>query len=257
MIPKIIHYCWLGSEPYSDKIINCMESWKKHLSAYEFKKWDAKTFDVGSVQWVKEAYESKKYAFAVDYIRFFAVYNYGGIYLDTDIEIIKPFDPLLAGPYMLAYENDKTKFIESGCFGAEKGSRFVKECLEYYNGRPFIRQDKTYDMLEVPVIMKSVYDKSCIENIDFYSSSFFTVKDLKTGELAITADTYCIHHFAGSWLTDEERKYYQLKRTINKLFGVYLGFFLSVLTFVVFSIKNYGILNGMKKVTQKINKYFN
>ena len=99
MIPKIIHYCWLSDDKYPDNIQKCIDSWKIHLPDYQFKLWDLKAINLDENIWVKQAFESKKYAFAADYIRLFAVYNHGGIYFDTDIEVLKPFDDLLPVSY--------------------------------------------------------------------------------------------------------------------------------------------------------------
>ena len=114
MIPKIIHYCWLSNDPIPEKLQEYMKSWKEKLPDYEFKLWNFDCFDINSSQWVKEAFEAKKYAFAADYIRLYAVYNYGGIYMDMDVEVIKSFNPLLNNDYLLGYENQIG--IEAGIF---------------------------------------------------------------------------------------------------------------------------------------------
>ena len=104
MIPKIIHYCWLSGEPIPWQLQICMASWKKYLPEYEFMMWDTQRFDINSLLWTKQAFEAKKYAFAADYIRLYAVYTYGGIYLDMDVEVRHPFDFLLDEDCMLGYE---------------------------------------------------------------------------------------------------------------------------------------------------------
>lgn len=101
-----------------------MDSWKKFLPDYEFVLWDLERFDIKTSQWVKEAFEARKYAFAADYIRLYAVYNYGGIYMDMDVEVVRPFDDLLASPYILGLESEKG--VEAGVFGAERYSLLVK-----------------------------------------------------------------------------------------------------------------------------------
>ena len=118
MIPKVIHYCWLSGDPIPEKLQRCMDSWKKFLPDYEFVLWDLERFDIKTSQWVKEAFEARKYAFAADYIRLYAVYNYGGIYMDMDVEVVRPFDDLLASPYILGLESEKG--VEAGVFGAER-----------------------------------------------------------------------------------------------------------------------------------------
>ena len=119
MIPKIIHYCWLSNNPYPEEIVNCINSWKKYLPDYQLMLWNFDRFDIDSSIWVKQAYETKKYAFASDYLRLYALYNYGGIYLDVDVEVINSFDNLLDLPYFIGEENT-IYAIEAATIGAEK-----------------------------------------------------------------------------------------------------------------------------------------
>ena len=104
MIPKIIHLCWLSGDPYPTEIKKCLDTWKKYLPNYEIWVWDTKRFDINSTIWTKQAFEANKYAFAADYIRLFALYNYGGIYLDSDVLVYKSFDPLLNLPYFIGHD---------------------------------------------------------------------------------------------------------------------------------------------------------
>ena len=157
MIPKQIHLCWLSGDPYPAKIEKCLASWKKFLPDYEVILWDTKRFDLESVPWVKQAFEAKKYAFAADYIRFYALYNYGGIYLDSDVEVLRSFDPLLELPYFAGAETSGT--IEAAVLGAEKGCDWIKQCLDYYQGRNFIRQDGSCDIRMLPEIMQEQIPK--------------------------------------------------------------------------------------------------
>lgn len=120
MIPKIIHYCWLSDDPVPEKLQNYMKSWKKYLPDYEFMKWDFKRFPKDKCAWVSEAFDNKKYAFAADYIRIYALYNYGGIYLDMDVEVLKSFDDLLSLPYFLCCDEDG-EGPEVAAFGAGGG----------------------------------------------------------------------------------------------------------------------------------------
>ena len=126
MIPKIIHLCWLSGDKYPAKIAKCIASWKKNLPDYEIMLWDTKRFDLNSSNWVKQAFEAKKYAFAADYIRFYALYNYGGVYLDSDVEVLKSFNPLLDLPYFVGAVQPGTP--EAAIMGAEK----VKEMATSY-----------------------------------------------------------------------------------------------------------------------------
>ena len=151
MIPKIIHLCWLSGDKYPAKIAKCIASWKKHLPDYEIMLWDTKRFDLNTSNWVKQAFEAKKYAFAADYIRFYALHNFGGIYLDSDVEVLKSFNPLLDLPYFVGAEKAGTP--EAAIMGAEKGLPWIKKCLDYYSGRNFIKEDGSYDIRKLPDIM--------------------------------------------------------------------------------------------------------
>ena len=218
MIPKIIHYCWLSNDPVPEKLQKCMNSWKEKLQGYEFILWNFERFDINSSLWVKQAFEAKKYASAADFIRLYAVYNYGGIYLDMDIEVIKPFDDLLDSEYMIAYEDNESKYIEAGCFGAIKGTQYIKSCLEYFKDREF-NEETIVNGYTLPKIMKEVYSKDSID-ISFYSQDYFTAKSFITGKIIITENTHSIHHFDGSWLSEKDRFYNKIRLQIFSIFGV-------------------------------------
>nr|WP_308757663.1 glycosyltransferase [uncultured Bacteroides sp.] len=224
MIPKIIHYCWLSGDPIPAKFQKCMDSWKKFLPDYEFMLWDLNRFDINQTQWVKQAFVSKKYAFAADYIRLYAVYTYGGIYLDMDVEVIRNLNELLMHPYLLGMESKES--IEAGVFGATLHNEYIKMCLEYYENRSFIKVDGSYDMLPLPRIMYKVLnehytvkDRKAIsieessDMVSLFPLEYLTAKSHRTGELMITHNTYTIHHFAGSWVP----KSYILKKRIYQL----------------------------------------
>ncbi len=221
MIPKIIHYCWLSDDPIPTDLERCMKTWKEHLPDYEFIKWDFTRFDKESSQWVKEAFKAKKYAFAADYIRLYALYNFGGIYLDMDVEVLRSYDEFLQLDTMLCYENSDKGKLEVAAFGASKGSKWVKQCLEYYKNRAFEKTDGTYDMKVLPYVIRDclhdakynlinvskIKDALSIEegSIPVFPYEFFSPKSYETGEIERTANTYSIHHFAGSWVSKSEK----------------------------------------------------
>lgn len=149
MIPKIIHYCWLSGDPFPAEIQRCIDSWHKYLPDYELRLWDTKRFDIESTLWTKQAFEHRKYAFAADYIRLYALYNYGGIYLDADVLVYKSFDDLLQLPYFIGC--DQIGAFEAAVIGAEKGCPWITDILEHYNDRPFIKGDGAMDMQELPI----------------------------------------------------------------------------------------------------------
>lgn len=145
MIPKIIHWCWLSDDPIPDNLQKCMESWKKHLPNYEFIHWDFIRFPKGKSKWVDDAFACRKYAFAADYIRLYALYHYGGIYLDMDVEVLKPFDDLLNLKTIVCEQNG-VHGLEVAAFGAEKKAKWLKCCLNYYDATTFVNSDGTFNI---------------------------------------------------------------------------------------------------------------
>ena len=236
MIPKIIHFCWLSDEQYPVLIKNCIASWKKKLPGYDFVHWNTEKFNLDDNIWVKQAFESKKYAFAADYIRLYAVYNFGGIYMDTDVEVFKSFDDLLDQPYFIGTEGGGN--IEAGVFGAEAKNPWVAECLKYYSGKTFINPDNSMNTETLPRIMMKQISKirtvkelslkniviskkilSDNKSVYLYPVDFFCAKEQGTGLIYKTKNTYCIHHFAMSWIPISNKILSNFKRFLIKIFG--------------------------------------
>lgn len=233
MIPKIIHFCWLSNDPYPKDIQRCIDSWADKLPDYEIMHWNFDIFDIKKSQWVKEAFEAKKYAFAADYIRLYALYHYGGIYLDSDVEVLKTFDDLLDRPYFLCEENSPRRLIEAAVMGAEKKSEWIGHCLNYYADRSFAQKDGSYDTKPLPDIITHIlqeyYELNYIEGlgdiedkekINILPVDYFSPKKWDDATVYnVTTNTYCIHHFCGSWLPTKYRMKLKLKRFIQKRFG--------------------------------------
>lgn len=215
MIPKIIHLCWLSGDPYPDDIKKCLSTWSEHLSDYEIKTWTYKDLEQLDSKWATQAYETRKYAFAADFIRLYALYHYGGIYLDSDVFVYKSFDPLLKLPYFIG--EDYTHHFEPAIIGAEKGSAWVKMCLDYYLERDFINQDGSYNMLPLPAVFYiSLKDKLAFKKIDnisefvsndsaltIFNHRFFNSRNQL--DIVQTKESYCSHMYAGSWLEVENQ----------------------------------------------------
>lgn len=232
MIPKKIHYCWLSNDPIPSKLQNCIDSWKKHLPDYELIKWDLNRFPLDKCVWVRQAYEHKKYAFAADYIRLYALYNYGGIYLDMDVEVIKPFDDLLCLKDMVCFENSNDGRLEIATFGVEKGSKWVYDCLEYYRERRFVKKNGSFDTCVLPVIIKQTLLKNeytlipinsikeaknvSRKQIPVFPFDYFSPKAYGTGKIERSNNTFSIHHFAGTWLP----WYAHLEKKITNMLGL-------------------------------------
>ncbi len=217
-IPKVIHYCWLSNDPLPQKLANCIETWKKYCPDYEILNWNFERLGNHCPIWVKQAFETKKYAFAADWVRAFVLYNYGGIYLDSDVEILKPLDNLLDNAYVLSFEANSHETIEAAVMMAAPGMPFFKDLLSYYDGRRFKRQDGTLDTYPLPRIINEIckkkYHLKSIKSpagyklingdeniINVLPAEYFSPKSLTTGKISLTDNTYTIHHFAGSWLS--------------------------------------------------------
>ncbi len=206
MIPKIIHYCWFGRGKMPAMAEKCLNSWQEFLPVYKLQLWSEDTFDVNSVPYVKEAYEARKFAFVTDYVRLYALYQFGGIYMDTDVEVLKSLDDLLHLPAFSGFESDHE--LPTGIMASEKHNAWANEQLQYYGGRHFRRPDGTYDtttnveiisgiMAANGFVLKNSYQiyKNCMH---IFPKDYFCPK-ARSGLITITANTYCIHHFDGSW----------------------------------------------------------
>ncbi|MCQ2246323.1 MAG: glycosyl transferase [Bacteroidaceae bacterium] len=223
MIPKIIHYCWLSDNTIPQKLRKYMETWKKMLPDYQFMLWDSKCFDIASVSWVEQAFNAKMYAFAADYIRLYAVYHYGGIYLDMDVEVLRNFDDLLNRPYILGQETFVG--IEGGVFGAEKHSPIIAACMEHYVNRSFCLENDEMDKTPLPIVLMNTLNErfgtEVTETPDFSKKTiqllpceYLTAKYSDTGIVKTTNNTYSIHHFAGSWMKQDITSYWKHKMKV-------------------------------------------
>ena len=237
MIPKIVHYCWFGRGQKPELAVKCIESWKKYLPDYELKEWNEDNFDITQNQYVREAYENRKFAFVTDYVRLYAIYHEGGVYMDTDVEVLGSYDKFLHHHAFSGFETNG--YVPTGMMAAEKDSVWAKELLDQYDTRKFVQEDGSFDMTtNTSVITNYMLDKGLVLNNKYqdfpnlctmYPADYFCPKDHRTGKIRCTKNTVCIHHFAGSWLP---HKWYQelrhsLKLAFVRLFGEKIVVFLS------------------------------
>lgn len=224
MIPKKIHYCWFGGNPLPEKDKKCIESWKKYCPDYEIIRWDESNYDINKNLFMKQAYNAKKWGFVPDYARLDIIYNEGGIYLDTDVEIIKNLDPLLDNDGFMGFEGGESVSPGLG-FGAKKGHPTIKKIMEIYENLEFIKEDGTYDLTPSPILnTEKMKEMGCVINnkeqivrgIKIYPTEYFCPKDYVTGKLKITNNTYTIHHYNASWMSKKQKRRYLLRKRIGK-----------------------------------------
>ena len=220
MIPKTIHYCWFGGKPLPEDALKCIESWKKYCPDFELREWNETNFDFSECQYACEAYAAKKWAFVSDYARFRILYDHGGVYFDTDVELLRPIDHLLeAGPFM-GFEKGTSVTPDMGLavapglgLAAEPGMDFYKTMIDKYKTLHFLRDDGTNNLKTVVMYTTEELIKCGLQNkpgiqtvsdIILYPPEYFCPKDYQTGTIQITDNTYSIHHFKASWHSDVE-----------------------------------------------------
>lgn len=238
MIPKSIHFSWISDDPYPPLIQKCIASWKKYAPEFEIIRWDRDRFDTNSLLFTQEAMAHKKWAFVSDVQRLYALYEFGGIYLDSDVELVKPLDELLQYKAFVGHESVRT--LSMGILGSEKGHPWVKMLLDYYNGRSFVQSDGMLDMRPNTDIVTALTEEAYGVNFEkhpdiigdgvkVFPQVVFSPPIIFTGWAETTPDTIAIHYFAGAWRPVQQRKlqyrkrYLQLiKYCMRKLFGVTL-----------------------------------
>lgn len=232
MIPKVIHFCWFGGNELPPLAVKCIESWKKYLPYYEIKRWDETNFDVNIIPYVSEAYQAKKFAFVSDYARFWVLYKFGGLYFDTDVEVIKPIDDIVsAGPFMGCenYYKPGASPMEMAVapglgLGATSGMPFYKEILDLYSSLSFRNPDGSLNMKTVVSYITELLCSGGLQNSDniqeacgikIYPKDYFCPQDYVSGRIKITKNSRTIHHYAASWQGPREKA----MRRIEQIFG--------------------------------------
>lgn len=230
MIPKVIHYCWFGRNELPDLAKKCIESWKKYYPDYEIKEWNEDNFDINSCTYAKEAYEQKKWAFVSDYARYKIIYENGGIYFDTDVEIIASLEDILCKGNFMACEYGKNKAeikINPGLgIAAPSGLSIYKEIIEFYEHQNFKKMDGSNNLTTIVEYTTEVFKKygfvseekiQVVKDIYIYPPEYFCPLDFYTCKLELTNNTRTIHHYSSSWM--EELKTVNLKKKIKKFIG--------------------------------------
>lgn len=253
MIPKIIHYCWFGHNPKPKLAKKCIHSWKKYCPDYEIKEWNEDNIDFSIMpSYVREAYEAKKWGFVPDYIRLWLIYTYGGIYLDTDVEIVRPIDDLLKLSGFAGFETPNHVALGLG-FGAEPGNPAIKCMMDSYWKYRFKNEDGTINQTPAPVLNTEILcelglqtngQRQEVDGLSIFPEEFFCPLNCEYREMNKTENTYSIHWYDASWwdedvwkafnarqkrrrdekkLIERRRKYLSFKRKVRILFVNLLG----------------------------------
>lgn len=233
MIPQIIHYCWFGRGELPELERKCIASWHNYMPDWEYKLWNEDNFDIeGSCDYVRQAYANKKYAFVSDYVRLWVLKNYGGVYLDTDVEIIRSLDVFLNLPAFTGFEGDNNIVITTAVIGSVANGIWVSEMLDKYQLRQFILPDGSFDLTTNTKFLAEIM---AVNGFSFKSNSVYAVykNDMhvfpvdyfcpltSTRVLKLTSNTCCIHHFAGSWVKRTPMQKFKFFVT-TKILGVNL-----------------------------------
>ncbi len=252
MIPKVVHYCWFGRNPLPESAVKCIESWRKYMPDYEIKEWNEDNFDVNIIPYTAEAYSVGKYAFVSDYARFWVLYHYGGIYFDTDVEVIKPIDDIVEkGAFMGVEEICKVDpedlvgypMVAPGLgIGTPAGTDFFKQLLDFYEGIHYLNEDgsiipgtvvaHTTRLLVEAGLQKSP-DLQHVAGLWIYPEDYFNPFEDITGRLRITDRTRSIHWYARTWQKQNPVKLW-LSRMSHRVFGLALFKLRKKLGFVKF-----------------------
>jgi len=212
MIQKVIHYCWFGENPLPELAQKCIESWKKYCPDYEIIEWNETNFNINCCEYVKEAYEAKKWAFVSDVARLYALVEQGGIYMDTDVEVLKPLDDILSYEAFSGFESMER--IMTGIMACRKGHPLFKEFLQGYDNIHFRKDDGKYDLTTNVTRITRICLKyglqlnnslQTINGFTLFPNDYFCPKDFETKEMVLTENTYAIHYFDGSWHSAEDK----------------------------------------------------
>lgn len=269
-IPKVIHYCWFGGNPLPETVHKCMESWKRFCPDYEIKCWNESNYDVNACDYTKEAYEAGKWAFVSDCARFEILYLHGGIYLDTDVEIIRPLDDILEqGAWFGVEQSDNGEILVNPGLGmaAEAGHPFYKRMLDQYARMHFLNPDGTRNQTTVVKYTTDLLRKhglkeeagiQCVEGIRIYPWDYFCPVEYRTGIMTITSNTRTIHHYSASWLDEKEKKAHLVAQKAARLFdwktGERIGRIYSLPYRTKKKIKEVGLRKTAKIAFRKILK---
>lgn len=227
MIPKVIHYCWFGNGEKPELVLSCIDSWKKKLPDYDIIEWNENNFDVNFCLYSKQAYELKKFAFVSDVARFQILNEKGGIYLDTDVEVIRSLDDFLSNELFFGYDQ-RSKVASGLIMGSSASNSILKEILHYYSTTPFLLKNGFPNTTTVVTIVSDILEKNDFtlngefvskQGVTIYPWDYFDPYDYENKKMIKTNNTHAIHYYAGSWKSPNDEKIYRIGRFIKRITG--------------------------------------
>lgn len=243
MIPKIIHLIWFGSNPYPKLVKKCVNSWKKIMPDYEIKVWNENNFDITCNYWVKEAYDAKKYAFVADYVRFNVLSKYGGVYIETDMEVLKSFDSLLINDAFIGFTNylsDSGDYYHNnkfnvGVLGTKSNGNFCNKMREYYENRHFLLENGSYDIRSINSIVYEYFlaqglndenTEQVIDDVHIYPASYFIDMSDRKSIYRYIDTAYSIHYGGVGYGWGDLNKN---PRSVRKLYEIYMYYYWNII----------------------------
>ncbi len=271
MIPKVIHYCWFGGSPLSEEAIKCIESWNKYCPDYEIKEWNELNFDINMCAYTREAYTTKKWAFVSDYARFWIIYHFGGVYFDTDVEVLKPIKNIIAQGSFMAEEipnpsdADNASVAPGLGIAAEPFMPIYKEILDDYQNRSFICDDRSYDLTTVVDITTHILEQhgfkrdvkgiQRVAGLIVYPPEFFCPFNMYNGMMKITDNTVSVHLYNGSWSSELVRYINKTKWYCCNKFGVRIGMKVYKIPVNIYKMRKFGVRAYLKAKWRKLIRH--
>lgn len=267
-IPRVIHYCWFGGNPLPESALRCIESWRRYCPGYEIRRWDEGNYSLEGCRYAQQAYQAKKWAFVSDYARFDILHRHGGVYFDTDVELIRPIEDILeAGPFFGVEQNLKDRVLVAPGLGAAvyPGHPVYAAMVEQYQRMDYLLPDGSENQTTVVAHTTRLLESlgltdgqqiQQVAGIRIYPWMYFCPMMFETGELTVTEHTRSIHHYTASWLTREQLHFMKASASAKRIFGLKwgsrLGNAYSLPWRVVQSVRRKGLIGTWNKAVDKI-----
>ena len=248
MIPRRLHWCWFSGETPPPLVEKCRASWERFLPGFEIVKWDEGKARAVGLPWIDKALDERRWAFAADAVRVHAVLSEGGVYLDSDVELLKPLDPLLERSCFFGRENGSDR-IEGAVFGAEPGNALLRAALRFYETAEFSWTPELSDDIVLPKILLRALDEA--PGTEILPEDRFSPKSFVDGKIRTTGETFCVHHFGSFWRNEAERKGILRRQALHARFPAPVARLLSAPLSVWTNLRAFGIRGTLRKIAAR------